>query len=191
MRKFISVVIVLILIMNFASCKEKDAFAYNMPGWMEFGMEKEDVTVHYDDDPFDYGNGKISGLMYEYNEYNENDVIEKTIIEYAFEENKLFFLNYKLELRNDDLSDSSFISEYDYLKNRLTNIYGEPLYEEEIWFDEKQKDDEDMINQVIEKGDCLKVTLWQIDDLYISLSLFKDIDIMYANQKNSWFTYTD
>lgn len=199
MKKILLLTLILLLLFSFISCSKpedsKEEFIFGMPEWLTFGMKEGDIRTHYEDEPANYGDIVHYSRVYINTQYKEYESYEcEYDVYYGLSDNKLVLLSFVINFGRDDFANSlnkienrPYISEYNYMKDEMTLLYGEPLESTETWFDEKYKDDELMINYAIENGDYTVLTLWKLDDLYISLMLYKDIDIKYTNDETEWF----
>ena len=172
---------------------DEDEFILVIPSWMEFGMKEGAVRKHYDDKPIT-GDSIILYLNQEhdkpYKDYNSIDYEYSTC--YGFtSDNKLVYLSYDVNFDPvfglEKTENKPYVYEYDFMREAISEKYGEPLVSEDFWINDKYKDDPDMINYAVENGDYIRIALWRFDDLYVSILLNKDIKINYTTKKDEWF----
>lgn len=165
-------------------------FAFDRPDWLIFGMKEGDVRSHYNDDPVSSGNliyYSSIGLGEKYRDYGISEISYN--IWYGFSNNnELVLLSYSIDLdQSFGVDERPYMDEYNWLINQISSKYGEPISSSDKWFNEKYKNDEAMLNTAIARGDCANVTLWRIDNVFISITLYKTIDINYTNDQAEWF----
>ena len=159
------------------SSDDDETFSFIVPDWVEAGMKEGEVRQHFSESPHNYVEGSISYDIEDYNGFNLN------YLHFGFtENNQLYGIIYQLS-KFDSISSSTNIEYsnlYEKLKKELTNLYGAPTDENIDWIDERYKDDDYMLNQAIENGDCVFTTIWNRDDMTITLEMNSGISIMYA-----------
>ena len=201
MKKVILFIMITLTLSCFISCsnsvkeEEKEAFIFKLPDWITFKMKEGDVRSHYDDEPVSYGDIIHYSRLYFDAPYKEYESYKCSYdLYYGFSDNELILSSYVISFGREDIlssinkvEDRPYVSEYNYMKEEMISLYGEPLESTETWFDDKYKDDELMINYAIENGDYTNLTLWKLDNLYISLLLYKDIKINYTCNEDEWF----
>lgn len=154
-----------------------ESFSFIVPDWVEAGMKEGEVRQHFSESPHNYVEGSISYDIDDYKGFNLN------YLHFGFtENNQLYGIIYQLSKLDftGSSTDIKYSDLYENLKKELTNLYGAPADENIDWIDERYKDDDYMLNQAIENGDCIFTTIWNRDDMTITLEMDSGISIMYA-----------
>jgi hypothetical protein len=120
-------------------------------------------------------------------EYNNTMVYEnveaggyESLLYYDFnEEEELYQASYLLTHEYENAT--SYISDYKDLKEKLTNLYGEPVRDEEVWLNKMWKDRRSEWGMAIRSGHLIYTAIWETEDTLITMYLMgEDFDHSFA-----------
>lgn len=169
----ISTVIVLGVLLVFsalllANDKEQEHFTFRNTRW---GMSKSEV-IEKEGEP---DNQKVIGTG-GYEEvilYTKLTVIGlDTTLGYVFTEDKLVRAIYDFEETHRNRN--RFIDDFEKVKKALTQKYGEPISDREIWDDDLYKDDPSSYGAAVAVEDLTYQTTWETEETKIWMTLYGD-----------------
>lgn len=122
--------------------------------------KREDSVLAYEDD---------KGLIYQ------------DLYVAGFDANLFYYFNVNGELyqaiygfTHDHVNETEFIRDYEDIKEELIEKYGEPIEDEQYWFDDLYKDDPSDWGMAIITGDLTYMTEWVTEDVNVRMLLEGD-----------------
>lgn len=104
--------------------------------------------------------------------YEETIAGLECLLGYSFIDNKLVTLSYVVV--ESHTNNNSYLSDYDSIKDILTDRYGEPTEDKVIWSDDLYKDDPDHWGMAVATDRLTMFAKWRTDEHEITIGLWGD-----------------
>ena len=133
----------------------------------------DDETVVKNEMGKPYLIGEMNGVAANYIAYETQIVGQDVLVAYYFCKDGLYLIRYISQEKHSN--ENLFINDYEDIRDAITQLYGDPLIDFEKWQDDSKKS-----YYANRKGDALcygyltYMTLYSLDDMYISMSMSAD-----------------
>lgn len=106
--------------------------------------------------------------------YLQNQQVDgkDVVIFYDFIDGKLEKAGYLFEHNHSNKTD--YVNDYEDLKEKLTEKYGEPIEDKEVWKDDLWKDNPEDYGLAVATGDLVYLATWETKDTKILIGLHGD-----------------
>lgn len=164
-----------------------NTFKFDIPNNIFFGMKESEIINIYGNDYTSY-NDLIAYNITFGEKYN--DTINYSTIFGFSDTNELEYINYGI-LYNDGAFPTEkcdLYSDYEMIKNLLTEKLGTPSYEQHEWVNKRYLSDKNSWNKAFFNGDCYISAHWELEDYQCQIN-FNNNGISISYESSSFYKF--